>query len=287
METSFEKLVTALRAKKESGVKRAVLIGINYFGQDNQLSGCVNDVFDMQSYLTDIGFTEITMLKDSKVDPEHTFSNCPTGTNILDALRRAVEDSNPGDTLYVHYSGHGSHIDDKSDSLNPGDEKDGQDECICPVDFDYSKENNGFIIDDLLNEVLVKNLKPGVKLRVCFDSCHSGSALDLPYQWVSSDKFEIENDSAEKGKDVIFISGCQDDQTSSDSKFNGRAAGAMTWSLLNALWDIKKSGKFSKKWTWEELIHMMRISLKKERYDQIPQISFENQQQLKNFVDLI
>jgi hypothetical protein len=236
----------------------------------------------MQHYLKEIGFTEFTILKDEKTDPEHKLPNCPTGANILEALKRAVNDSEPGDTLYVHYSGHGSHVEDVN-----GDEKDGQDECICPVDFDYSKENCGFIIDDVLNDVLVKNLKHGVKLRVCFDSCHSGSALDLPYHWVSSDKFEIENDSSEVGKDIVFISGCQDDQTSADSKFNNKAAGALSWSILNALYDIKKSGKFSKTWTWEEFIHMLRISLKKERYEQVPQISFETPDQLLNFVDLI
>lgn len=279
---TFEQVVKALKIKKDDSVKRAVLIGIDYFGQTSELSGCINDIIDMQHYLKEIGFTEFTILRDSKIDPEHKLSNSPTGEHILEALKRAVADSNPGDTLYVHYSGHGSHVDDQN-----GDEKDGQDECICPVDFDYSKENCGFIIDDTLNEVLVKNLKPGVKLRVCFDSCHSGSALDLPYHWVSSDKFEIENDSSETGKDIIFISGCQDDQTSADSKFNNKAAGACSWSLLSALWDIKKSGKFSKQWTWEELIHMMRIRLKIERYEQIPQISMETPDQLKKFVDLI
>jgi len=267
--------------KKEQTFKRAVLIGIDYFGQNGQLAGCLNDIEDMKDYLKGIGFTQFAVLKDTKSDTAHALANCPTRDNILSVLKRAVADSNPGDTLYVHYSGHGTHIDDKN-----GDEKDGQDECICPVDFDYSKENYGFIIDDELNEILVKNLKKGVKLRVCFDSCHSGSALDLPYRWMSSNKFEIENDSTE-GKDIIFISGCQDDQTSADSRFNGKAAGAMSFSLLTALWDIKKSGKFSKQWTWEELIQMMRITLKKERYDQIPQLSMETPDQLQKFVDLI
>jgi len=32
---------------------------------------------------------------------------------------------------------------------------------------------------------------------------------------------------------------------------------------------------------------MLRIYLKKERYDQIPQISFETPEQLTKFVDLI
>jgi hypothetical protein len=84
--------------------------------------------------------------------------------------------------------------------------------------------------------------------------------------------------------DVVFISGCQDEQTSADSSFNGRAAGAMTWALLSALWDIKKSGR---EWTWKELIQMMRINLKKEQYTQVPQLGLESAGQIVCSVDLV
>ncbi len=32
-----------------------------------------------------------------------------------------------------------------------------------------------------LHKILVKHLPPGVRLTVVFDSCHSGTAMDLPY----------------------------------------------------------------------------------------------------------
>jgi hypothetical protein len=32
-----------------------------------------------------------------------------------------------------------------------------------------------------LHKILVKQLPPGVRLTVVFDSCHSGTAMDLPY----------------------------------------------------------------------------------------------------------
>lgn len=32
-----------------------------------------------------------------------------------------------------------------------------------------------------LHKILVKHLPPGVRLTVIFDSCHSGTAMDLPY----------------------------------------------------------------------------------------------------------
>ncbi len=273
--------------------KRALLIGINYFGQNGQLSGCHNDVDNMKNYLKSCGFTEFAILKDSKIDPKHLLPDCPTKDNIIAAMRESIRKTQAGDHLYVHYSGHGSHLDDQTTAEAGKDEADNQDECICPVDYATSGSKDfGFIRDDDLNTILVKTLKQGARLTVCFDSCHSGSALDLPFRWVpgvkSPDRLFMENnDMSSAGKDVVFISGCMDVQTSADSSFNGSASGAMTWALLSALWDIKKSGKHAESWTWKELVQMMRMSLKKEQYTQVPQLSFENKDQIAKFVDLI
>jgi hypothetical protein len=46
-----------------SGVKRAVLIGINYAGQQGELSGCHNDVKNISSYLQEVqGFRPQNMI---------------------------------------------------------------------------------------------------------------------------------------------------------------------------------------------------------------------------------
>jgi hypothetical protein len=37
-----------------------------------------------------------------------------------------------------------------------------------------------------LHKILVKHLPPGVRLTVVFDSCHSGTAMDLPYVYNES-----------------------------------------------------------------------------------------------------
>ncbi len=283
MENAYKLLIT----KSKTGIKRALLIGINYFGQQSELSGCLNDVDNVEVYLRTCGFTDFTVLKDSKSDPAFLSPLSPTKANILRAMRDAVAKTKSGDVLYVHYSGHGSQLADAMVGATK-DEKDGKDECICPVDYNVSQDSDsGFIRDDTLNQILIKYLAPGAKLRVCFDSCHSGSALDLPVRWVSSLKFEAENSNADLGKDIVFISGCMDSQTSADTSFNGQAAGAMTWALLSVLWDIKKSGKNMRIWSWKELVQMMRMNLKKEQYDQIPQVGLESSKQLLGLVDLI
>jgi hypothetical protein len=43
------------------GRKRALLIGINYFGSPNQLNGCINDVHNIKGFLIQrFGFKEVT-----------------------------------------------------------------------------------------------------------------------------------------------------------------------------------------------------------------------------------
>ena len=56
-------------------------------------------------------------------------------------------------------------------------ELDGFDETLCPVDF----LQEGMIVDNDLNSILVWPLKNGVTLHALVDACHSGTILDLSY----------------------------------------------------------------------------------------------------------
>lgn len=88
--------------------KRALLIGHNYFGQSGQLSGCIQDIQDMEKYLTALGYQTV-VLCDSQDDPEHKAPNCSTRANIMCAIHELVSNTRAGDMVYIHYSGHGSY----------------------------------------------------------------------------------------------------------------------------------------------------------------------------------
>jgi hypothetical protein len=84
------------------GTRRAVLIGINYEGQNGELSGCHNDCLNMKDYIIDTcGFEEenVLVLMD---DGQH---DAPTRTNILGAYRAVAAMSASGDAVFCHYSG--------------------------------------------------------------------------------------------------------------------------------------------------------------------------------------
>eukprot|EP00527_Entomoneis_sp_CCMP2396_P005013 CAMPEP_0198144448 /NCGR_PEP_ID=MMETSP1443-20131203/15865_1 /TAXON_ID=186043 /ORGANISM="Entomoneis sp., Strain CCMP2396" /LENGTH=314 /DNA_ID=CAMNT_0043807849 /DNA_START=174 /DNA_END=1118 /DNA_ORIENTATION=+ len=155
--------------------KRAILIGINYEGQQGQLSGCHNDVKNIKKFLTSVhGFNpdEMLILMDDGIH------HAPTKKNIEDAFVRITQYSKEGDVVFVHYSGHGGRVVDTS-----GDEDDGYDETLVPVDF----QRAGQIIDDDILKILVKPIKQGVYVTVLMDCCHSGTVLDLPYRFSADD----------------------------------------------------------------------------------------------------
>mmetsp|Transcript_4806 Transcript_4806/g.5489 ORF Transcript_4806/g.5489 Transcript_4806/m.5489 type:complete len:313 (-) Transcript_4806:273-1211(-) len=166
-----------------SGTKRAVMIGINYVGQDGELAGCHNDVLNMKEYLMDVHEFEEDNMMILMDDGEHVE---PNQANILSAYRRVVALSQPGDVVYLHYSGHGGKLRDDNN-----DEDDGYDETLIPLDYNSA----GQIRDDDLLRILVLPMQAGVYVTSVMDCCHSGTVLDLPYNFKGDGEQESMNES--------------------------------------------------------------------------------------------
>jgi len=235
--------------------KFALLVGINYIGTQYLLNGCINDVMNLKNTLEtkyNYNSTNITILTD--------LTNIkPNKKNILDAFTNMLRNAISGDYLVFQYSGHGSYIFDQS-----GDEKDGRDETIVPLDLQQ-------ITDDEFRNIITTNLKPGVRLFGLFDSCHSGTVLDLRYNYLDSENFDnltINNKIPDTVGQVIMISGCLDIQTSADAGFiiGGKVnyQGAMTNAFLSSL---------VPNISLKSLLETMRTTLKNNNFSQIPQLS--------------
>lgn len=213
--------------ESEKPVKRALVIGINYYGTSAALQGCINDAINTREMLrSKYGFEEILMITDETLLK-------PTRHNMMLAFDWLVEGVSKGDCLYLHYSGHGSQAFDAS-----GDEKDGRDETVVPVDYLVSKQ----ITDDELYSRLVKPLEnTGARLFAVLDCCHSGSGMDLNMRYIV-DK-SARQITTEQGPDTrksdnvdaVFFSGCSDSQTSADVVENQVAFGAFTNAFLSTL----------------------------------------------------
>jgi hypothetical protein len=159
--------------------RKALIIGINYSGTAHALGGCVNDAKHVQRYLVqNRGFPSDANSMVIMTDEPHNHGTAfePIGKNVLAAMYWLVHDNNPGDSLWLSYSGHGGQVKDPD-----GDRESGLDDTICPLDW----ETNGQITSDTLHRVLVTPLLNGVRLTILFDCCHSGSAVELPYVYMA------------------------------------------------------------------------------------------------------
>ena len=157
-----------------SGQKKyAMLVGIsNYHSVDpktewNDIHG-VNDVNLIESELNKQGF---------KVDK--ILDSSATKANIVKHLRMLVRKVSKNSIVYIHFSTHGQPFEDQN-----GDESDGWDESIVPVDasIEYIKgqyEGNNHLLDDELNkftEQIRSKIGKHGHLYVVIDACHAGRA---------------------------------------------------------------------------------------------------------------
>ncbi|TEB26689.1 hypothetical protein FA13DRAFT_1737120 [Coprinellus micaceus] len=249
-------------ASRCRGTKKAVCIGINYLGQKDELKGCANDARHMRDFIVQhYGFHPSNILLLTDDDRKNT---APTRKEMFQAMMWLVQGARKDDSLFFHYSGHGGQSQDAG-----GREADNMDETIFPMDFDQA----GDIIDDELYQALVQNLPPGCRLTAIFDSCHSGTVLDLPYIHSAHGRLRSMRHVSRRalqrgmapGADVICFSACKDDEKSADTFKGGVAVGAMSNALVRSL-------KNNPSQTYEELLAHLREILIPE-YDQKAQIS--------------
>ncbi|KAJ1408077.1 Caspase domain [Sesbania bispinosa] len=220
------------------GPKRAVVVGISYRNSRHEIKECNNFAKLMRSLLIknfDYPDSSIILLTEEYPDGSKLL---PIKKNIKMAMHWLVEGCQPGDSLVFYFCGHGSQQRDYS-----GDEVDGYNETLCPLDF----ETDGEIVDDEINATIVKPIPPGVRLHALIDASHSGTVLDLPFLCKTSRKGKYEWEDhrpksagvwkGSSGGEVICFSGCADNEAY-DNKVgpsNMTSTGAMTICFIHAV----------------------------------------------------
>lgn len=247
------------------GRVRVLLIGINYKGTKSELSGCVNDVYQMMGTLQRIQFpiSECCILVDDPKFPN--FTDYPTRRNMIKYMTWLTSDVRPGDVLFIHYSGHGGQTKAVKDT------EEAYDQTLCPMDY----REAGTILDDDLFNILVASLPAGVRMTCVFDCCHSATMLDLPFSFVVAQGMkdrqgytmqQIRRNNFSSG-DVVMFSGCDDAGTSADVRTAGGGAGgaatqAFTWALLN-----------TQGLSYMDILLKTRDQLRAKKYKQVTQLT--------------
>jgi hypothetical protein len=203
-----------------------------YEGWDGALTACEFDAKDMRAIAQKQGFTPTVLLTPQA-----------TAAAVIAAIEAAAKQLSKGDFFLLSYSGHGGQVPDTNhdESRLPTGLKDKYDETW--VLFDRQ------LVDDELYALWAR-FKPGVRIFVLSDSCHSGTVSRVAPAFIEGGKkgnryrfmprsvadktfrahrklytdIQKNTPSAEKAgvrSTVILISGCQDNQTSLDGERNG------------------------------------------------------------------
>ena len=246
--------------------KRALLVGIsdyqciNKYGGWNNIHG-KNDI-DMLN----------TTLKKSGVSVSCLYDRGATKAGISKALNLLASQCKVGDIVYLHFSTHGQPFEDLS-----GDEEDGWDESIVPVDapIEFKKgkyEGENHLIDDELHEYCTRIRKAiGTKgmLYVVIDACHAGKAsmgieedvirgtkagFTRSGKYYRPQKIEKGNyynipSSPTLGK-VVFIEACRSYQVNKEIIEGGKHYGALSYYINRVL----SNHKLTKDTKWIETV---------------------------------
>eukprot|EP00933_Yihiella_yeosuensis_P031587 TRINITY_DN25163_c0_g1_i1.p1 TRINITY_DN25163_c0_g1~~TRINITY_DN25163_c0_g1_i1.p1 ORF type:complete len:509 (-),score=109.59 TRINITY_DN25163_c0_g1_i1:72-1400(-) len=238
-----------------TGNKKALLIGCNYPGTKAELGGCANDANAWKELLKeeyDFEDKHIRMFTDVQDDPRRV----PTKANMQSGLRWLASGAQPGDVLFLQFSGHGTQV-----TCTDGSEEDGKNEALCPTDYSRA----GVLVDDEIFDTLVSPLPSGVKLVIILDCCHSGTAVDLPYVWQTGDgNWRELTGSGFAAADVQMFSGCRDDQCSMDVSWGGSRGGAMTCCLTKAIREDPTGFEYP------ALLERLHEILQENGYEQVP-----------------
>ena len=255
---------------------KALLVGINKYPHPrNELKGCVNDILDMEHFITESNKVY------RKENIKKLTNQDATKKGIIHQLKWLIDGAQAGDQILFHYSGHGAQVP----TLNENLEADGLDEVICPYDFNGS---NDTMLRDKDFALLFEGIPQGVHFIWISDSCHAEDlSRDPAMSWEGQYRYfmgakeayhETVNDNETSPNNLILLenaintplngallSACASHELSADAFINNRYNGAFTYYLLKNLVEYGNNKPM------DLIIKLVNRDLAYHGYDQNPQ----------------
>lgn len=186
---------TVVPGKFYLGIALSHVDSRRYNGWEGKLGGTIPDVKLFEKNLSLRGFKTQLVL-----------DGAATRSNVSRVLNQYAENAKAGDLVCIAYSGHGNNVLDTT-----GEENDGQDETWVLWDGEF--------IDDEL-WLILKKFKPGVRVLMFSDSCHSGTMYRNARRDTTLKVIEMA-DSENLDCHLKYFGGCLDAQFSMDMGNNG------------------------------------------------------------------
>ena len=149
----------------------ALLVGIDNYDNVNKLRGCVHDVKQVASYLTQRTTFNVDLPGEPAGKIKLLADKEATRQGLIDEFRKHLSQAAKDDTILFYYSGHGTQ--EEADPI--WDETDEQLECLVCYDGGTTKTSE-FLLTDKELRFLIHELyqKTGAHIVTVFDCCHSG-----------------------------------------------------------------------------------------------------------------
>lgn len=281
--------VTSFYAK--AAEKRALLIGISDYPtvkehpelEWNDIHGA-NDVAILTPALQKHGFKTTSIINQEA-----------TAKNIRKQLAKFSSTLKAGDIIYLHFSCHGQPVEDLD-----GDEADGWDEAIIPVDAQkvYSKvkyKGENHITDDELNRLFrTIRTKIGRKgyLTVVIDACHAGTSYrgeesedsvfvrgtncgfserGLKFVPKIDKRGRIRVERSDNMSNICIIEACRSYQVNNEIKCDGKYYGSLSY-YTNKVLQSNNSIEWRKPW-YDDIIKLMSKDVRLIRQNPVIEIS--------------
>lgn len=229
--------------------KRAFLVGISHY--DTSLTGYqwnnINGVEDINLL--------VPVLNSQSFSITSLLDNDATYDNIVNKLSLFTNKTRKGDIVYLHFSAHGQPVEDVN-----GDEEDGWDEAIIPIDAYkiYKKgtyEGDKHLIDDQLNKYIKKlreKIGPSGFVYVVIDACHAGTSSRANDETIrgthvgftynnkvfkpsTNKKSHYRIETNPTLSNVLFMEACRSDQVNTEILVAGKRYGPLSYNIAQAL----------------------------------------------------
>ena len=257
----------------------ALLIGIDRYmpnklpdgGYYPDLGGCVRDISHVEQMLrSTLGLTDdrifrLTASVLTEGQSPEAESQRPTYENMVAAFNNLTTLTQPGDQVYIHYSGHGGRTPTMFPALKG---ENGLDESLVPTDI--GNKGTRYLRDVEMSHLLKAMSDKGLLVTMVLDSCHSGGATrglgggavrgissidtterpadslvasneELSRTWLNVTSGNTRSVNAASGwlpqmKGYVLLAACRANELANEYAFDGQDRnGALTYWLLDSL----------------------------------------------------
>lgn len=298
----------------------ALLVGIDRYSQvplpDGShyphLGGCVRDINHVEQMLrsrlnlTDEQITKLTSSNSKNGQPVESAAQLPTYENLVAAFKNVTDKAQPGDQVYIHYSGHGGRSTTMFQELKGAS---GLDESLVPCDVG---ENGACYLRDIEMAYLLKTMSDkGLIVTMVLDSCHSGGATrgngggavrgiagidttpppkesavagkeemikafrEMPSAATRSVNASVSGWRLPTPKNFVLLAACRANELANEYAFDGKERnGALTYWMLDALKQIGEG------FTYKMLYNRVVARVHAKFVDQTPQIEGDGNREI-------